>query len=122
MFRRRQGMPSLWLPRTTSKGFDPGSVLSDRARKPDNVPGGTAIKNFYWALAFEFSYDAHLVVKVGCVRVRGSNNRPDKHCHWGAIGGQSAGSVTTRIGTPTRYAATSSAIRCHAVRKRCSVT
>ena len=42
--------------------------------------------------------------------------------HCGTIGGQSAGSVTTRIGTPARYAATSSAIRCHAVRKRCSVT
>ena len=42
--------------------------------------------------------------------------------HCGAIGGQSAGSVTTRIGIPARYAATSSAIRCHAVRKRCSVT
>jgi hypothetical protein len=42
--------------------------------------------------------------------------------HCGAIAGQSAGSVTTRIGTPARYAATSSAIRCHAVRKTCSVT
>jgi hypothetical protein len=42
--------------------------------------------------------------------------------HCGAIFGQSAESVTTRIGVPARYAATSSAICCHAVRKRSSVT
>jgi hypothetical protein len=42
--------------------------------------------------------------------------------HRGAIGGQSAGSVTTRTGDPARYAATSCAMRCQAVRNRCSVT
>ena len=45
-----------------------------------------------------------------------------RRSHCGAMGGQSAGSVTTRIGDPARYAATSSAIRCHAERKSCSVT
>jgi hypothetical protein len=40
----------------------------------------------------------------------------------GAIGGRSAGSVTTRIGAPARYAATSSAMRCQAVRNIASVT
>lgn len=40
----------------------------------------------------------------------------------GAIGGQSAGSVTTRIGDPARYAVTSSAMRCQALRKPSSVT
>src|SRR5512140_1310921 len=42
-----------------------------------------------------------------------SGRRLDVLCghHRGTIGGQSAGSVTTRIGAPARYAATSSAIR-----------
>jgi RNA repair pathway DNA polymerase beta family protein len=76
------------------------------------------------AFGFDTKFAGHMV-RLG---LQGSEHRQHNEdrrrtaAYCGAIGGRSAGSVTTRMGVPARYAATSCAMRCQAVRKSRSVT